>query len=68
MADEVDTTEDAPNGEYPKMLYRKGSTIEHEGHGLDTITVEGKAEESAARKEGFAELSKTVGKHKAAAE
>lgn len=50
----------APDSEFPKMLYRKGSEIEHHGYSLDTVTVESAAEETAARKEGYADLAKAI--------
>jgi hypothetical protein len=54
--------------DFPKMLYRDGSEIEFEGRSLDTITVEDADAETAAKKEGFADLATTMKPKKAKAE
>ena len=43
--------------EHPKMLYRLGTAIEHEGKSLDTLVVHDAETEDAARKEGFSDLA-----------
>lgn len=47
----------ADANEFPKMLYKKGSEMHHEGHDLDTLIVEDADGEAAARKDGFKDLA-----------
>jgi hypothetical protein len=49
------------SNEHPKMLYRKGSEMHHEGHDLDTVVVEDAKEDKAARKSGYRDLADAVG-------
>ena len=46
--------------EYPKMLYRTGTAIEHDGRSLDTLIVDDAEAEKLAAAEGWAALGDPV--------
>jgi hypothetical protein len=71
MADEqtIETHDDTPGGEYPKMLYRGDSAPNADGYDLgecETITVASSTEEKAARANGYGDLA-SLGKKAAKA-